>query len=98
MAYYANGDNDIKQLDVEIAKLSADAVERLNVHIVNAVEGEESVPLNVLRNVASVGVTTSHMMHVDIDFLPSYNMHEIILYQQHLLVFVDALVRNTWTC
>ncbi len=81
VAYYAHSHEDISRFDVEMASFEKDVVDRVTVHLVMVDDEEDDVPfpINALRNIASIGVRTSHMFHVDIDFLPNYRMRETIL-------------------
>ena len=56
------------------------------VNAVKYIEGEDSYPVNTLRNIAMAGVKTTHLMLLDVDFVPSTDLH------QHLMKHREALV------
>jgi len=57
------------------------------------VEGNESYPVNKLRNMALEGVNTSHAILLDADFLPSKDLYDnLILHRQRLTNPKKAIV------
>ncbi|KAJ1549151.1 Glycosyltransferase-like 1B [Cladochytrium tenue] len=90
IAYYAAHG----EADAEAAARAWDetpgARDRVVVHVVWATEEaslyfsllrsfDEAFPINTLRNVGEVGVRTSHVLHCDIDFVPSRGIREKLL-------------------
>ena len=54
--------------------------------------GDENYPVNKLRNVAMMGVTTSHFLMLDVDFWPSSNLYSTICKYAPLVDQKTALV------
>eukprot|EP00158_Paraphelidium_tribonemae_P003949 Partr_v1_DN26485_c1_g1_i2_m23657 putative Glycosyltransferase-like len=86
LAYYVNEPSDIDTLET-IVNENLDNAARLTVHLMWAIV-DEPFPINILRNIANVAVTTSHILPFDIDFATSSNA------RGHILKHVD-LLRDT---
>ena len=80
MAYFHTNQTD-RDLTVlkRLLQSSPDISRRLNVHIVYG-DPDEPFPINFLRNIAVIGIQTTHTFHSDIDFVVSNNLVEYLRY------------------
>lgn len=84
MAFFVRNASDLAVLDSMLESYSGFR-KRANVHLVWE-EPQEPFPINMLRNIAEIGVETTHVFHVDIDFVQSKDFRETLLVKHgHLL-------------
>lgn len=57
----------------------------LVVNVVNYLEHQDSYPVNTLRNMAMAGVKTTHLILLDVDFVPSIDLHEHLMKHRQAL-------------
>lgn len=85
VSIYVRKNSELGNID-KFIKSSQHVRERLTVHLLWASpESDEQFPVNALRNLALVGVPTTHFLYADIDFIPSLDGRSQIIKHQSLL-------------
>lgn len=82
-AFYVHGPDDVQKIDQMLIK-NRHIRERATIHLVFAQPGT-GFPFNLLRNVAQIGVQTSHMFLNDIDFVPLIGTRNEVLKHEKIL-------------
>ncbi|KAI9364388.1 glycosyl-transferase for dystroglycan-domain-containing protein [Zopfochytrium polystomum] len=91
LAYYVKNTSDIGVVD-RLVEECPSFRQRVTVHLLWA-ENKEPFPINTLRNLAEVGVKTSHVFHCDIDFVPSTKIREKLLLAHGKLLYQSTRSR-----
>jgi len=73
-------DHEGKQLDQirEARQASQEIQDYVDFHVVFKNKGDETYPINVLRNTAIEHSRTKFMIHLDADFVPSPNLYSVL--------------------